>query len=129
VHEHVTAKTQLAQAQIGVTEAQTLLKNLGAEATGGARLTVRAPINGVVVESKLAVGQAVNVDGLLARVADLSTLIAVVNVPETHINALRVGMNAQITDQQNQTVSSRQSQLFRRSIGRRHAQRTSFYQS
>ena len=105
VHEHVTAKTQLAQAQIGVTEAQTLLKNLGAEATGGTRLTVRAPINGVVVESKLAVGQAVNVDGLLARVADLSTLIAVVNVPETHINALRVGMNAQITAQQGQTVT------------------------
>ena len=104
-HEYVVAKTQLAEANIAVTEAQSLLKAFGAEATGGTRLTVRAPINGVVVDSQLAVGQVVNVDGLLARVADLSTLIAVVNVPEAHINALRVGMNAQITDQQNQRIT------------------------
>lgn len=104
-HEYVSAKTQLAEANIAINEARALLKALGAEATGGARLTVRAPMSGVVVESKLAIGQAVNVDGLLVRVADLSALIAVVNVPETHINALRVGMNAQITDQQNQRIA------------------------
>lgn len=104
-HEHVIAKTQLAEAQIAVIEAQSLLKALGAEATGGTRLTVRAPINGVVVDNKLAVGQAVNGDGLLLRVADLSSLIAVVNVPEANINGLRVGMNAQIKAQQNQAVA------------------------
>ena len=104
-HEYVSAKTQLAEANIAINEARTLLKALGAEATGGTRLIIRAPMSGVVVENKLAIGQAVNVDDLLARVADLSTLIAVVNVPETHINALRVGMNAQITAQQGQTVT------------------------
>ncbi len=104
-HEYVTAKTQLAEAQIAVTEAQSVLKTLDADGTGGTRLTVRAPISGVVVESKLAVGQAVNVDGLLARVADLSALIAVVNVPEANINALRLGMNAQIKAPQSQTVA------------------------
>ena len=59
----------------------------------------------MVVDSQLAVGQVVNVDGLLARVADLSTLIAVVNVPEAHINSLTLGMNAQITDQQHQRIA------------------------
>ncbi|MDO9178117.1 MAG: efflux RND transporter periplasmic adaptor subunit [Agitococcus sp.] len=104
-HEYVTAKTQLAEAQITVTEAKSLLKALGAEATGGTRLTVRAPINGVVVDNKLAVGQAVNTDSVLVRVADLSALIAVVNVPEVNINALRLGMSAQIKSQQGQTVT------------------------
>jgi cobalt-zinc-cadmium efflux system membrane fusion protein len=104
-HEHVIAKTQLAEAQIAVSEAQSLLKALGAEATGGTRLTVRAPIKGVVVDNKLAVGQAVNTDSVLVRVADLSALIAVVNVPEAHINALRVGMSAQIKAQQGQAVA------------------------
>jgi cobalt-zinc-cadmium efflux system membrane fusion protein len=66
---------------------------------------VRAPINGVVVDNKLAVGQAVNTDSVLVRVADLSALIAVVNVPEAHINALRLGMSAQIKAQQSQTVA------------------------
>jgi cobalt-zinc-cadmium efflux system membrane fusion protein len=99
-HEYVVAKTQLAEANIAVTEAQSLLKALGAEATGGARLTIRAPINGVVVDNKLAVGQAVNTDSVLVRVADLSALIAVVNVPEAHINAVRLGMSAQIKAQQ-----------------------------
>jgi cobalt-zinc-cadmium efflux system membrane fusion protein len=42
-HEYVVAKTQLAEANIAVSEAQSLLKALGAEATGGARLTIRAP--------------------------------------------------------------------------------------
>lgn len=104
-HEYVIAKTQLAEAQIAVIEAQSLLKALGAEATGGTRLTVRAPINGVVVDNKLAVGQAVNTDSVLVRVADLSALIAVVNVPEANINALRVGMSAQIKAQQGQAVA------------------------
>ncbi len=103
--DYLVAKNQLAEAQITVTEAQSLLKALGAEATGGTRLTVRAPINGVVVENKLAVGQAVNTDSVLVRVADLSALIAVVNVPEAHINALRLGMSAQIKSQQGQAVA------------------------
>ncbi|MEN9648047.1 MAG: cobalt-zinc-cadmium resistance protein CzcB, partial [Actinomycetota bacterium] len=62
--DYLIAKNKLAEAQITVTEAQSLLNALGAESTGGTRLTIRAPINGVLMESKLAIGQAVNVDGV-----------------------------------------------------------------
>ena len=45
-HEYVSAKTQLAEANIAINEARTLLKALDAEATGGTRLIIRAPMSG-----------------------------------------------------------------------------------
>ncbi len=95
-HDYMGAKTQLTEAQITLDEAKKLLQILGAETTGGARLAIRAPMNGVVIDNKLAVGQIVNMDMPLMRIADLSSLIAVVNVPASNVNEVRVGMAAEV---------------------------------
>ncbi|MCB1657945.1 MAG: efflux RND transporter periplasmic adaptor subunit [Pseudomonadales bacterium] len=95
-HDYMGAKTQLAEAEISLNEAKKLLNILGAKTTGGARLAIRAPMNGVVIDNKLAVGQVVSVDMPLMRIADLSTLMAVVNVPASNVNEVRVGMAAEV---------------------------------
>jgi HlyD family secretion protein len=60
------------------------------------QLTIRAGINGVLQEVDAEVGQRVPAGTLLAKVADPHKLKAVLNIPETQMKDVRVGLDATI---------------------------------
>lgn len=62
-----------------------------------ARLTIRAPIAGSLVEQGAVVGSAVDAGALLFRLVDLSEVDVVAAVPERAIASLRIGMRATVT--------------------------------
>lgn len=59
-------------------------------------LTIRAGIDGVLQEVDVEVGQRVPAGTLLAKVADPRKLKAVLNVPETQMKDVRIGLDATI---------------------------------
>ena len=64
------------------------------------KLTVKAPIAGTVVDSKVQKGmtsQAVNSQGAAMQIADLDTMTAVVQVPAAQIATISTGLKATIT--------------------------------
>ncbi len=70
------------------------------------QLTIRAGVNGVLQEVDVEVGQRVTAGTLLAKVADPTKLKAVVQIPETQMKDVRIGMDA-FVDTRNGIVPGR----------------------
>lgn len=70
------------------------------------QLTIRAGVNGVLQEVDVEVGQRVPTGTLLAKVADPTKLKAVLQIPETQMKDVRIGLDASI-DTRNGIVSGR----------------------
>ncbi len=70
------------------------------------QLTIRAGVNGVLQEVDVEVGQRVPAGTLLAKVADPTKLKAVLQIPETQMKDVRIGLDASI-DTRNGVVSGR----------------------
>ena len=60
------------------------------------QLTIRAGIDGVLQEVDVEVGQRVTAGTILAKVADPKKLKAVLQIPETQMKAMRIGLDASI---------------------------------
>jgi HlyD family secretion protein len=70
------------------------------------QLTIRAGIDGVLQEVDVEVGQRVTPGTILAKVADPTKLKAVVQIPETQMKDVRVGLDASI-DTRNGVIPGR----------------------
>jgi HlyD family secretion protein len=70
------------------------------------QLTIRAGVNGVLQEVDVEVGQRVPTGTVLAKVADPTKLKAVLQIPETQMKDVRIGLDASI-DTRNGVVSGR----------------------
>jgi HlyD family secretion protein len=60
------------------------------------QLTIRAGIDGVLQEVDVEVGQRVTAGTILAKVADPKKLKAVLQIPETQMKSMRIGLDASI---------------------------------
>lgn len=60
------------------------------------QLTIRAGVNGVLQEVDVEVGQRVTAGTLLAKVADPTKLKAVLQIPETQMKDVRIGLDASV---------------------------------
>lgn len=60
------------------------------------QLTIRAGVNGVLQEVDVEVGQRVTAGTLLAKVADPTKLKAVLQIPETQMKDVRIGLEATV---------------------------------
>jgi len=70
------------------------------------QLTIRAGVNGVLQEVDAEVGQRVPAGTVLAKVADPTKLKAVLQIPETQMKDVRIGLDASV-DTRNGVVSGR----------------------
>lgn len=97
--ELLGAEAALQQARSQRDKAREKLRLLGVadgprpEGSAGQRtlLPLTAPFGGTVIEQQITEGQLVDPTAVLFRVADLTTVWAVLDVPESEITALRVG--------------------------------------
>ncbi len=70
------------------------------------QLTIRAGVNGVLQEVDVEVGQRVTAGTLLAKVADPTKLKAVLQIPETQMKDVRIGLEA-LVDTRNGVIPGR----------------------
>src|SRR6266511_1461867 len=86
------ARTELATAEGERDAARAELRAAGAgDAGGGGRYALVAPFDGTVVARTAVTGRSVSAEDSLVEVADVRTLWAVLEVPEEHAGAVRVG--------------------------------------
>ena len=97
--DYLLAKNAMQEAEIAVQNAQQKLASLGGAGRVGGSLTryeIRSPIDGVVVEKHLSLGEAVQGDAKIFVIADLSTVWAEMTVAAKDLNAVRIGQTASI---------------------------------
>lgn len=96
----LTARAALREAEIAVEAAQQKLAALGATsgdtAQGLARLEIRAPLSGVIVERHITAGSVLKEDETVFQVADLGSVWVDVAVPARELAQLREGMTARV---------------------------------
>jgi cobalt-zinc-cadmium efflux system membrane fusion protein len=92
--DFLQAQTALREAEIAVENAQQKLNALGVAAGSGAglnRFDLRAPLDGLVVERKLSVGEAVRDDTHILTISDMSSVWVEVSIPAKDLPLMRVG--------------------------------------
>lgn len=92
--DFLQAQAVLREAEIAVENAQQKLGALGVTAGSGAglnRFELRAPYDGLVVERKLSVGEAVKEDTHIMTISDLSSVWVEVSIPAKDLPLMRVG--------------------------------------
>lgn len=92
--DFLQAQAALREAEIAVENAQQKLSALGVAAgtgTGLSRFELRAPYDGLVVERKLSVGEAVREDTHIMTISDISSVWVEVSIPAKDLPLLRVG--------------------------------------
>ena len=96
--DYLQAKNAMQEAEIAVQNARQKLASLGGAGSGGnlTRYEIRSPIDGVVVEKHLSLGEAVQGDAKIFVIADLSTVWAEMTVAAKDLNAVRIGQTASI---------------------------------
>ena len=97
--DYLLAKNAMQEAEIAVQNAQQKLASLGGAGRVGGSLTryeIRSPIDGVVVEKHLSLGEAVQGDAKIFVIADLSTVWAEMTVAAKDLNAVRIGQTTSI---------------------------------
>lgn len=116
--DYLASRTALSEAEIASRNAEQKLLSLGlthaalAEQEGGklTRYEVRAPIDGVVIEKHLGLGEAIKEDASIFLIADLSTVWAEMTVYPKDLNIVKVGQKvtvraAELNEQAGGTVS------------------------
>jgi cobalt-zinc-cadmium efflux system membrane fusion protein len=97
--DYLQAQHDMQEAEIAVQNARQKLASLGGAGQPGSALTryeIRAPINGVVVEKHLSLGEAVQGDAKIFVIADLSTVWVDMTVAARDIGAVKTGQKADI---------------------------------
>lgn len=105
--DFLVARQGLAEAEIGLQTSRQKLLALGlseadlkrlAESPGGAftRYEIRAPFDGVVIEKRIAVGEAIKEDADIFVVADLSIVWGEITVYANDLNAVRTGQRVNV---------------------------------
>ncbi len=98
--DYLSARQAFHEAEIAAENARQKLAVLGAAATdtpqGLTRYEIRSPIAGVIVDKKVAVGEALKEDATVFQVADLSSVWVEVIVPAKELSRVDVGMKARI---------------------------------
>ena len=92
--DFLQAQTSLREAEIAVENAQQKLSALGIAAGGGSslnRFELRAPYDGLVVERKLSIGEAVREDTHIMTISDMSSVWVEVSIPAKDLPLVRVG--------------------------------------
>lgn len=95
--ELVTAKQQVAEAELAVRLAEQKLAALHVAGSGESAFTVTAPRDGVVVEKNLAVGQEVDASsGTVMAIADLASVWVVADLFENDAGTITSGTRAKV---------------------------------
>ena len=92
--DFLQAQAALREAEIAVENAQQKLNALGVAAGSGTslnRFELRAPYDGLVVERKLSVGEAVKEDTPIMTISDMSAVWVEVSIPAKDLPLMRVG--------------------------------------
>ncbi|MEO3715251.1 efflux RND transporter periplasmic adaptor subunit [Roseateles flavus] len=96
--DYLQARQAFQEAEIAAESARQKLAALGAAATpstqGLTRLEIRSPIDGVVIEKKISVGEALKEDAPIFQVADLSSVWVELAVPARDLGQLAIGASA-----------------------------------
>ena len=98
--DYLQARQALQEAQIAEQSAQQKLASLGTAVPTSGNLTryeIRSPIDGVVTEKNIAIGEVLKEDADIFVVADLSTVWVDVTVYAKDLNAVRTGQEATVT--------------------------------
>jgi cobalt-zinc-cadmium efflux system membrane fusion protein len=92
------ARQVLREAEIAAANAAQKLRTLGASTASGTlgRVEIRAPLNAVVVEKHIAIGEAVREDANVFTLSDLSTVWAEMSVGASDLSKVRVGERVRI---------------------------------
>lgn len=97
--DYLQARTALQEAEISEQSARQKLASLGAVTSASGNLTrleVRAPIDGVITDKQISVGEVVKEDANVFVVADLSTVWVEMTVYAKDLNAVKVGQAASV---------------------------------
>lgn len=98
--DYLAARQTFQELEIAVDSARQKLASLGATASestqGLTRYEVRSPIDGVVTDKKVSVGEVLKEDSTIFQVADLSTVWIELVVPAKDVSALKVGDAANV---------------------------------
>lgn len=92
--DYLQAQQAMQEAQIAVQNVRQKLDALGAASSvSGAlnRYEIRAPFDGLLIEKRIALGDALKEDTNIFTISDLSTVWADMTVPASNLNAVRVG--------------------------------------
>lgn len=97
--DFLQAQAALREAEIAVENAQQKLSALGiAVSSGGGlnRFELRAPYDGLVVERKLSIGEAVREDTHIMTISDMSSVWVEVSIPAKDLPLVRVGSKLRV---------------------------------
>ena len=97
--DYLQARNAMQEAEIALQSAQQKLASLGTGLTSGGNLTryeIRAPIDGVVVEKHISLGESVKEDANIFFIADLSTVWAEATIYAKDLNTVKVGQKATV---------------------------------
>ena len=97
--DYLQARQALQETEITEQSARQKLASLGVSASPAGNLTryeVRAPIDGVVTDKKIAVGEVVKDDANIFVVADLSTVWVEMTVHAKDLNVVKLGQRASV---------------------------------
>ena len=97
--DYLQARNAMQEAEIAAQSAQQKLASLGTGLTSGGNLTryeIRAPIDGVVVEKHISLGESVKEDANIFFIADLSTVWAEATIYAKDLNTVKVGQKATV---------------------------------
>lgn len=92
------ARQALREAEIATANAAQKLRTLGASTASGAlgRVELRAPLDAVVVEKHIAIGEAVREDTNVFTLSDLTTVWAEMSVGASDLSKVRVGERVRV---------------------------------
>lgn len=102
--DYLASRQALGEAQIAQRNAEQKLIGLGFardalqrdNPSGLTRLEIRAPIDGVVIEKKIATGEAVGAEVTMYVIADLSTVWADVAIYPADLNSVKTGQKVKV---------------------------------
>ncbi|TAN85218.1 MAG: efflux RND transporter periplasmic adaptor subunit [Gallionella sp.] len=97
--DYLQARNAMQEAEIAARNARQKLASLGGGLWGGGDLTryeIRSPIDGIVVEKHLSLGEAVKDDANIFVIADLSTVWAEMTIYAKDLNTVKVGQQATV---------------------------------
>lgn len=97
--DYLQARNVMQEAEIVTQQVKQKLASLGGTLTNGsdlARYEIRAPIDGIVMQKKISVGQVLKEDADIFVVADLSTVWAVLTIYPKDLNTIKIGQQATV---------------------------------
>jgi HlyD family secretion protein len=99
VVEDLEGRVGTSKAEVGAAEAEvhSAQAQLEVAKTNLARTVIKAPIGGTVITKPLEVGETIEMLTPIVELADLSSLVVEIDVPETRLGLIKLGGPAEIT--------------------------------